>query len=119
MGMVSVSYEAREPAIAEVFVFHDEVVRHQRGFIPVYAMLLAVALVVAAVGTLGLADALAASVVDRRRDIGLMRSLGASGARIAQVFWIEGTTLSLLAWVPAARPEYRWPTCSSSCSGAW
>ncbi len=30
-----------------------------------------------------------------------MRSLGASGGQVAQVFWVEGTTLSLLAWLPA------------------
>jgi putative ABC transport system permease protein len=90
-----------EGPVAEVFAFHDEVVRHQRNFLPVYALLLAVTLVVAAVGILGLADALGASVVERRRDIGLLRSLGATGGRVATVFWIEGAALSGLAWICA------------------
>jgi putative ABC transport system permease protein len=68
----------------------------------VYALLVAVALVVAAVGILGLTDALGASVVERRRDIGLLRSLGASGRRIAVVFWIEGLALSAGAWILAS-----------------
>jgi putative ABC transport system permease protein len=92
----------KQGAIAEVFAFHDEVVRQQRNFLPVYALLVAVALVVAAVGILGLTDALGASVVERRRDIGLLRSLGASGRRIAVVFWIEGLALSAGAWILAS-----------------
>jgi ABC-type lipoprotein release transport system permease subunit len=87
--------------VAEVFAFNDEVVRHQRNFLPVYALLFAAALVVAVVGILGLADALGASVVERRRDIGLLRSLGATGRRVATVFWIEGAALSGLAWIAA------------------
>jgi putative ABC transport system permease protein len=92
----------RDGPVAEVFTFHDEVVRHQRGFLPVDALLFAVAVLVAAVGVLGLADALAASVVDRRRDIGLLRSLGATGRRVAAVFWIEALALSATAWLVAA-----------------
>jgi putative ABC transport system permease protein len=93
---------SKQGAIAEVFAFHDEVVRHQRSFLPVYALLAAVAIIVAAVGILGLTDALGASVVERRRDIGLFRSLGASGRRIAVVFWIEGLALSAGAWILAS-----------------
>jgi putative ABC transport system permease protein len=92
----------KQGPIAEVFAFHDEVVRHQRSFLPVYLLLVAVALLVAGMGSLGLADALTASVVERRRDIGLLRSLGASGRRVATVFWIEGAALSLIAWIVAA-----------------
>jgi putative ABC transport system permease protein len=92
----------REGPIAEVFRFSDEVVRHQRNFMPLYALLVAVAVVVAAVGVLGLADALGASVVERQRDIGLLRSLGASGRRVAQVFWVEGLALSAVAWLLAS-----------------
>jgi putative ABC transport system permease protein len=88
----------KEGPIARVFSFKDEVVRHKRSFLPVYLLLVAVALVVGAVGSLGLADALTASVVDGRRNIGLLRSLGASGRRVATVFWIEGIALSLAAW---------------------
>ncbi|HEY6427181.1 MAG TPA: ABC transporter permease, partial [Acidimicrobiales bacterium] len=92
----------KQGAIAEVFAFRDEVVRQQRNFLPVYALLVAVALIVAAVGILGLTDALGASVVERRRDIGLLRSLGASGRRIAVVFWTEGLALSAGAWILAS-----------------
>jgi cell division protein FtsX len=93
---------AKDGPIAEVFLFHDEVVRHQRGFIPLYDLLYAMSLVIAAVGIFGLTDALSASVVQRRRDIGLMRSLGASGRRVGSVFTVEGLTVSALAWLVGA-----------------
>jgi putative ABC transport system permease protein len=94
--------DGRSGPIAEVFTFNDEVVRHQRNFTPLYVLLLAMAVVVAAVGVLGLADALGTSVAERRKDIGLMRTLGAGGRQIAMVFWIEGLALSTLAWLLAA-----------------
>ena len=92
----------KQGPIAEVFTYASEVTRRQRSFAPVYLLLAAVAALVAAVGGLGLADALAGSVFERRREIGLLRSLGASGGRIAAVFCIEGAALSLLAWLAAA-----------------
>jgi putative ABC transport system permease protein len=92
----------KQGPIAEVFTYASEVTRHQRSFAPVYLLLAAVAALVAAVGGLGLADALAGSVFERRHEIGLLRSLGASGGRIAAVFCIEGAALSLLAWLLAA-----------------
>ena len=93
---------SKQGTIAEVFGFHDEVVRHQRDFLPVYALLVAVVFVVAVVGILGLTDALGESVVERRRDIGLLRSLGAPGRRIAAVFWVEGIALSVSGWAIAS-----------------
>jgi putative ABC transport system permease protein len=91
----------RNPPIAEVFRFHDEVVRHQRNFLPIQALLLAASALVALMGLLGLADALSASVTDQRRDIGLLRALGASGRDIVTVLWTEALTVSLAAWTLA------------------
>jgi putative ABC transport system permease protein len=88
--------------IAEVFTFRSEVVRQQRSFLPVYFLLLAVSGLVAAVGCLALADSLTGAVFERRREIGVLRALGASGRRIATVFYSEATALSLIAWLVAA-----------------
>ncbi len=94
--------DGRDGPISEVFTFNDEVVRHQRNFTPLYALLVAVAVIVASVGVLGLADALGTSVVERQKDIGLLRALGAGGRQVATVFWIEGLALSVVAWLLAA-----------------
>jgi putative ABC transport system permease protein len=88
--------------IAEVFRFHDEVVRHQRSFEPIEYLLLAVSAVVALVGLLGLADSLTASVSDQRRDIGVVRALGGRASHLATMFWTEAIAISLAAWAVAA-----------------
>jgi len=41
------------------------------------------------------------SVLERRREIGILRSMGARGRKVAQVFWSEGLTLGGLAWILA------------------
>jgi putative ABC transport system permease protein len=56
----------------------QEVQYRQQNWLIFYALLYGVALIVGAVGILGLADALVASVLERRREIGLLRAMGAS-----------------------------------------
>jgi putative ABC transport system permease protein len=36
--------------------------------------------------------------VERQREIGLVRAMGASSWRVAQVFWVEGLALGSIAW---------------------
>lgn len=56
-------------------------------------------LLVALVGAMSLAHTLIASVLARRREIGVLRSLGATGWRTALVFLIEGLALAGGAWL--------------------
>lgn len=64
----------------------------------VYAVFDLVAVIVALVGILGLFSTLSSSVLERRLEIGILRSLGASGLRVAGVFWVEGLAFAGLAW---------------------
>ncbi len=61
-------------------------------------LLYAVAFVVALGGLLGLANTLTTSVLERRREIGILRSMGATGWQVSSVFWVEGIALALIAW---------------------
>ncbi len=80
-----------------------QVVRQrQQVWLLIYALLYSVALIVGAVGALGLANSLAASVLERQREIGLLRAMGASDWRVAQVFWVEGFSLGGIAWLLGA-----------------
>ena len=88
----------RGAGLGPVFLVQDEAVRHQRNFYILYALLYAVALLTGAAGILGLASTLTASVVERQREIGLARAMGASSWRVAQVFWVEGLALGGIAW---------------------
>jgi putative ABC transport system permease protein len=64
----------------------------------IYVLLYAVAAIVALVGILGLFNTLTTSVLERRREIGILRSMGATGRRVASVFWLEGVSLGVIAW---------------------
>ena len=94
---------ARGEGMGPVFlVREDEAVRHQRNFLILYALLYGVALVVGAAGGLGLGSTLLASVTERQREIGLLRSMGASSWRLAELFWVEGLALGGTALVLGA-----------------
>jgi putative ABC transport system permease protein len=89
---------ARGTGLGPIFLVHDEMLRHQREFDPIYALLYAVALLVGVAGMLGLASCLTASVTERQREIGLLRAMGATTWRVAQVFWVEGLALGGISW---------------------
>ncbi len=57
---------------------------------------------VALVGILGLYNTLTNSVLERQREIGVWRSMGASNWQVSRVFWIEGLALVCLAWLLGA-----------------
>ncbi len=59
-------------------------------------ILQALALIVLAVGGIGIANIMVISVIERRGEIGLRRSLGATRRHIASQFILESTALSLL-----------------------
>jgi putative ABC transport system permease protein len=68
-------------------------------FSAVTSTLLSLAMLVAAVGGIGLAGSLGISVVERRREVGVMRSMGAPGAALMGVFMMEGLLQGLLSWL--------------------
>jgi putative ABC transport system permease protein len=68
----------------------------------IYSLFNAVAVLVALVGLLSLALPLAASVVERRLEIGILRSMGATSRHVITVFCIEALALAGIAWICAA-----------------
>ncbi|GEM_PF-652719 len=77
---------------------YEYITRRQQDWYILYYMLYAIALLVGATGLLGLVNALTASVLERRREIGMLRAMGATRRRVAQVFWVEGLAQGALAW---------------------
>jgi putative ABC transport system permease protein len=70
-------------------------------FNSVISMLLSLAVLAAAVGGIGLMGALGISVVERTREIGVMRALGAGSGTITGLFILEGVLQGLLSWLAA------------------
>jgi putative ABC transport system permease protein len=68
-------------------------------FRPITSMLLGLAALIASVAVIGLSGTLAISVLQRTREIGVFRALGASSAAVFRLFMLEGFFHGLLAWL--------------------
>lgn len=68
-------------------------------FASVISTLLGLAMIAATVGAIGLAGALAISVVERTREIGVMRATGAKSSMISNLYLMEGALHGLLSWI--------------------
>lgn len=64
-------------------------------------ILLIMTVLIAAVGGFGLSGTLSINVMERTREIGVMRAVGASSADISRIFLGEGLLLGLLSWLAA------------------
>jgi putative ABC transport system permease protein len=71
----------------------------QFGFI--ISLLATMAIVIAVVGSVALSGVLSLSVMERRREIGVMRAIGAPSRAIAGLMIGEGLILSWLSWIIA------------------
>jgi putative ABC transport system permease protein len=60
-----------------------------------------IVLAIAIVGTLGLSTALTAQVIERTRELGILRALGASAQHITRSILAEAMLASLLSWIVA------------------
>ncbi len=57
---------------------------------------------VVAVGGLGLASTMSINVMERRRELGILRAVGASNGAILRIIVTEGALIGLISWVIAA-----------------
>jgi putative ABC transport system permease protein len=64
-------------------------------------VLMTVTVLMAVVGSIGLSGTLSINVIERRREIGVMRAVGASSKDVALIFMGEGLLLGLVSWSAA------------------
>jgi putative ABC transport system permease protein len=60
--------------------------------------LLVMALLIAAVGGMGLMGTMSINVLERTREIGVMRAIGAATGSILQIVLVEGLLIGLISW---------------------
>lgn len=65
-------------------------------------MLLAMAALMAAVGMLGLTSTMGTNVLERTREIGVMKAIGATPRQVARVVVVEALFIGVVSWVLAA-----------------
>lgn len=113
----------------------EERAKSEANFGIVVTLMLVMAVLLALVGGLGLMGTMSINVIERTREIGVLRAIGASSGSVARVFVFEGVLIGVLSWVislPVALPMSRlicgavgdglmgMPlTFSFSTSGAW
>jgi putative ABC transport system permease protein len=57
------------------------------------------ALMLALVGGLGLSGTMSTNVMERSREVGVMRAIGASDGGIQRIFMVEGLAIGLISWL--------------------
>lgn len=67
----------------------------------IVGLLMIMAILISIVGGLGLSEAMSISVVERRRELGVMRAVGASTGQVLHVVIVEGVLIAALSWVAA------------------
>lgn len=93
MGVASILTLSRARESTEVY------------FSIIVTLLMAMAILLATVGGLSLAGMMGINVLERTREIGVMRAIGASDSALLEVFVTEGVVVGLLSWtmgIPAA-----------------
>jgi len=99
-------YREQNLPLDAVSVFNQDtasqIVANVLGQIDIIVTLLAVmAVVIGVVGSIALSGVLSLNVLERRREIGVLRAIGASGRAIATLFVGEGLLLGWLSWLIA------------------
>jgi putative ABC transport system permease protein len=85
---------------AESTVIRTERVASQYGVLIMFLAIMALTL--ALVGGLGLMGSMSINVLERRREIGVMRSIGASTNAIMQIVIVEGVIIGVISWTVGA-----------------
>jgi putative ABC transport system permease protein len=68
-------------------------------FTIVVAFLILMALLLAAVGGLGLTTTMSINIMERVREIGVLRAIGASNVSVRKIVLLEGIMIGLLSWL--------------------
>ncbi len=92
--------------VASVFTI-DRMRRLSGGFFDIIIyLLLTMGTLIAAVGALGLMGTMSTNVLERTREIGVMRAIGASDGAVLRIVVVEGVLIGLMSWTIGAALAY-------------
>ncbi len=74
----------------------------QASFNVIVGLLLIMAVLLAVVGGLGLAGTMSINVLERTREVGVMRAIGATNGAIMRIVLVEGLLIGAVSWACAA-----------------
>lgn len=85
--------------VYSVITMQDETAEAYNLFGVITSLLLIMAVLLALVGGLGLMGTMGINVLERTREIGVMRAIGASNRNVSNVFIMEGMVIGLISWL--------------------
>jgi ABC-type transport system, involved in lipoprotein release, permease component len=88
--------------VSSVTTLPNERAETEVAFDAIVALLLVMAILLALVGGLGLMGTMSINVLERTREIGVLRAIGAPNRGVSQVFILEGITIGLLSGLMGA-----------------
>jgi ABC-type antimicrobial peptide transport system permease subunit len=77
----------------EVFTMGEKLAEFRRSFLIVDAILGAIGLIALFVASLGIVNTMVMSILERTREIGIMKSIGASNKEIKLIFFVEASVI--------------------------
>jgi putative ABC transport system permease protein len=90
-------------ALAEMglnfFSMADQLKEIRRGFLIVDSVLGAVGTIALVVAALGIANTMVMSILERTREIGIMKAIGGSEGEIKMIFFVEAATIGVIGAV--------------------
>ncbi|MEM7346234.1 MAG: FtsX-like permease family protein, partial [Chloroflexota bacterium] len=99
-------FERRGLGINIVTKVAEERAEVEAVFAVIVALLLFMATLLAVIGGLGLMGTMSINVLERTREIGVIRAIGASNASVLRVFITEGIIIGLISWLIGAIVAY-------------
>lgn len=88
--------------VSMVTTINNERTEAGASFDAIVALLLVMAILLALVGGLGLMGTMSINVLERTREIGVLRAIGAPNRGVASVFILEGVVIGLMSWAMGA-----------------
>jgi len=101
-GALEDRFERVGVRVSMVATINNERTEAEASFDAIVALLLVMAILLALVGGLGLMGTMSINVLERTREIGVLRAIGAPNRGVASVFILEGVVIGLMSWLMGA-----------------
>ena len=98
---VEKQFDRADIEVVNTFLVNDEREEIDAAFGILVTLLMIMTVILATVGGLGLTGTMSLNVIERTREIGVMRAFGASSRVISRIVIIEGLLIGMMSWILA------------------